>query len=137
MTGADDPYRSDPSAPVDYPADAGLPPPVVPPPYPGGPYHYGTPGYAYDPYRPLRPVGTNGKAIAALVLSLLGLTCCAVTAVPGVVLGVTAMRETKRTGQDGWGIALAGTIIGGLFIAGFAVYLLLYIGLIAGGWQWA
>lgn len=129
--GAEYPDRPDPRTPVDYP-DAGLPPPLYPP--PAHPGYYPAPGY--DPYRPMRPPGTNGKAIAALVSSLLGLTCCGLTAIPGVILGMIAMRETKRTGQDGWGIALAGTIIGGLFIAGLAVYLLLYIGLIASQWQW-
>ena len=35
------------------------------------------------------------------------------------------MRETKRTGQDGYAIALIGTIIGGLVVAGWVLYLLL------------
>jgi hypothetical protein len=46
------------------------------------------------------------------------------------------MRETKRTGQEGYGMALAGTIIGGLAVAGLVLYLLLMIGLWASGWQW-
>ena len=141
MTGSDPhgvphPDRPDAWAPVDYPADAGLPPPLYPPPAPVHPGYYPPPGYGYNPYRPMRPPGTNGMAIAALVSSLLGLACCGFTAIPGVILGVIAMRETKRTGQEGWGIALAGTIIGALFIAGMLVYLLLYIGLLASGWQW-
>ncbi len=40
-----------------------------------------------------------------------------------------AMRETKRTGQEGWGLALAGTIIGGVFVAAGLVVLVLYIAL--------
>jgi hypothetical protein len=55
--------------------------------------------------------------------------CCAPLAIVGLVLGVLAMRETKRSGQAGWGMALAGTIIGGLFTAGLVVVLLLYIAL--------
>lgn len=144
--GGENPDRPDPFAPVDYPADMGLPPPVqssagyqppeYPPTYPG---YYAPPayGYGYDPYRPLRPPGTNGKAIAALVCSLVGVFCCGVTCIPGVILGGLAMRETRRTGQDGFGIALAGTIIGGLAVAGFLVYLVIYVGLFASGWQWA
>jgi len=60
-------------APVDYPADAGFPPPIYAP-YPGG-----APGYypAYDPYRPVRTPGTNGKAIASLVTSIGGLALAA------------------------------------------------------------
>ncbi len=70
--------QPDPNPPVDYPTDAGLPPPSIrrripvrrrtrairarPATTPGG----------YDPYRPTKPPGTNGKAIAALVTSLVG-----------------------------------------------------------------
>lgn len=142
--GVGDPGRPDPFAPVDYPADAGLPPPLYPPSAPGYPPPYASPpgqgyypaGYGYDPYRPIRPPGTNGMAIGSLVCSLVGVFCCGVTCVVGVILGVTAMRETKRTGQDGFGIALAGTIIGGLATAGFLVYILLYLSLLTTGWQW-
>jgi hypothetical protein len=120
------------SEPVDYPTDAGLPPPVYPPPYPGAYY----PG-AYDPYRPTKPPGTNGKAIAALVTAIAGLFCCGLPSIAGLILGVIAMRETRRTGQDGYVIALVATIIGGLVTAGFIVYVLLSIGLYASSWQWA
>src|ERR1043165_6507212 len=109
--------QPDPNQPVDYPADAALPPPGYPGYYPGG----------YDPYRPMKPPGTNGKAIAALVTSLLGLVCCGLPSIAGLVLGIIGMRETKRTGQDGYAIALVGTIIGGLAVAGWVVYLLLSI----------
>jgi hypothetical protein len=136
-----------PDAPVDYPTGEALPPPYplppasYPPPPPGYPPASGYPpgpGYypAYDPYRPLKPPGTNGKAVASMVCSLVGLTCCGVTAIIGVILGVIAMRETRASGQDGHAFALAGTIIGGLAIAGWSVYILLYAALLASGWQW-
>jgi hypothetical protein len=121
-----------PSEPVDYPADAGLPPPVYPPPYPGAFY-----AGAYDPYRPTKPPGTNGKAIAALVTAIAGMFCCGLPSIAGLILGVIAMRETRRTGQDGYAIALVATIIGGLVTAGWILYLLLSIGLYASSWQWA
>jgi hypothetical protein len=135
--------QPDPDPPVDYPADAGLPPPVYPAPYPGAagyPGYPGAPGYypgAYDPYRPTKPPGTNGKAVAALVTSLVGLLCCGLPSIAGLILGIVGMRETKRTGQDGYAIALIGTIIGGLAVAGWVVYLLLSIGIYSTGWQWA
>ena len=136
--------RPDAQPPLDYPADAGLPPPVYPPPYPGPPGYPGAPPYpaayypgAYDPYRPTKPPGTNAKAIAALATSIVGLFCCGLPSIAGLVLGVIAMRETRRTGQDGYAVALTGTIIGGLVTAGWILYLLLSIGLYASSWQWA
>ena len=131
--------QPDPGQPVDYPPDAGLPPPIYPPPHPGASGYPGQPGYypGYDPYRPVKPPGTNGKAIAALVTSLAGLFCCGVPSIVGLILGVVAMRETKRTGQDGYAIALIGAIIGGLAVAGWVIYLLLSISIYASGWQWA
>jgi len=132
--------QPDPNAPVDYPADAGLPPPLYPPPYPGAVGYPGASGYypgGYDPYRPAKPPGTNGKAIASLVTSLVGLLCCGLPSIAGLVLGIVGMRETKRTGQDGYAIALIGTIVGGLAVAGWVIYLLLSISIYASGWQWA
>lgn len=138
--------RPDPFTPLDHPTDAGLPPRLYPPPPPGYPPPYASPpgqgyhpptGYGYDPYRPMKPPGSNGMAIGSLVCSLVGVFCCGVTCIVGVILGAVAMRETKRTGQDGFGIALAGTVIGGLAVAGFLVYLLLYMSLLASGWQWS
>ncbi|MGV0793378.1 DUF4190 domain-containing protein [Mycolicibacterium sp. XJ1819] len=128
------PQQPDPYRPVDYPGDAGLPPPIYPGPapgYPGAPY-----GGAYDPYWPVRPPGVNGKATASLVLSVIGVTCCGLTSIVGLILGVVAMRETRRTGQDGYGLAVAGTVLGGLAVAGWLVYVLLYVAILASGWQW-
>ena len=120
--------QQDPIPSANYPADAGLPPPVYPPPYAAG--YRGYPGYppwAYGPYRPTKPPGTNSKAIAALVTSLAGLLCCGLPSIVGLALGVVGMRETKRTGQDGYAIALIGAIIGGLAVAGWVIYLLVSI----------
>jgi len=120
------PPPPDPYAPVDYPANyPPLPPPVYPTPYPpaaGYPYQpYG--GDPFDPYRPLKPPGTNGKAIAALVCSLSGLVFCGLPSIAGIILGILAMRETKRTGQDGFGLAVAGLAIGAVIV----VLMLLYV----------
>jgi hypothetical protein len=119
--------QTDPNPPVDYPMDAGLPPPVYPPPYPGYPGAPGSYPGAYDPYRPSKPPGTNGMAIASLVISLCSLIlCCGATGFIGVILGIVGMRESKRTGQEGYGIALTGIIIGGICTAFWALMLVLY-----------
>jgi hypothetical protein len=126
--GYEYPPLGDRDGPVEYPADAGPPPPGYPM---AGPAYYPS----YDPYQPVRPTGTNGKAIASLVCSAVGLMCCGLTSIVGVILGVIAMRETRRSGQDGHGLALAGTIIGGLAIAAWAVYMLIYVVLLTSGWS--
>ena len=118
-------------APAGY-APAGYAPPGYPPPVPpqgGYPSPYSGPSpYGYDPYHQAPPVGTNGKAIAALVCSLVGpVALCFLTSPAGLVLGILAMRETKRTGQEGHGMALAGTIIGAI---GSVVLVVLAVGLI-------
>ena len=98
----------------------------------------GDPTYnPYDPYRQGKPPGTNGKAIAALVTALAGLMLCGLPSIAGLILGIMGMRECRRTGQDGYGIALAGTIIGGVITALWVLYLVFIIGIAASGLQWA
>jgi hypothetical protein len=104
--------------------------PVYPPTYPGA---YPYPPDPYDPYRPAKPPGTNGKAIGALVASLAGLLFCGLPSIAGVILGIIAMGETRRTGQDGYGLALAGTIIGALVVAFVVVYILVVVVIAASG----
>lgn len=126
-SGPEPPHGFEPR-PWDYPSDAGLPPPVYPPPYPG---YYPNP----VPYPPFTPTGTNGKAIAALVTSLAGLVCCGLPSIVGLVLGLVAMRETKRSGQDGYGLAVAAVVVGTLIIVGYALYVLVSAVLSANNWQ--
>ena len=138
------PSQPNPYAPVDYPPTyPSLPPPVHPQPsagYPGGypsgyaGYPSGYPAYPgdpYDPYRQGRPVGTNGKAVASLVCSLVGLMFCGLPSIAGIVLGFIAMGETKQTGQDGHGVALAGTIIGCVVVALVILYIVFAVMLAA------
>ncbi|MFF0888569.1 DUF4190 domain-containing protein [Streptomyces sp. NPDC003456] len=86
-----DPQPRDPFAPP--PADLS---PALPTPPPHGPYGrpYGT------------PVSVNAFAVAALVLGLL----CFLP-VAGLVLGLVALRQIKRTGQSGRGMALTGVAL--------------------------
>ncbi|HEX2285704.1 MAG TPA: DUF4190 domain-containing protein, partial [Mycobacterium sp.] len=117
----DSPKQANPNAPVDYPTDPGLPPPIYPTPppayppgYPPAPGYYPGVGYdPYDPYRQMRPPGTNGMAIAALAVSVASVVLfCGITSFVGVILGVIAIRQTRTTGQEGFGFALAATVIG-------------------------
>jgi hypothetical protein len=52
--------------------------------------------------------GKNGLAIASLVLGLLG--CLSVTSLVGLVLGIVALVQIKRTGQAGKGLAIGGIV---------------------------
>jgi hypothetical protein len=99
------------------------PPPQYPPPPPGqdGPYNqpYGQPPQSPYPYSygPPRPPGTNGKAIAALVLGIAGLVVCQLVSIAAIVVGSSARRETSQTGQAGYGFALSGLILGWIGVA--------------------
>src|SRR5881628_3750172 len=95
------------------------PPPYRPPSYdqPGyGQPGYGQPGYAppgyappgYGGYPPYYRRPTNTLAILALVFAF-------VFAPAGLVLGIMARKQIERTGEEGAGLALAGTIVGGVF----------------------
>jgi hypothetical protein len=90
----------------DHPTQAAsFQPPYYPPPpvEPAG-FHYGPPVPSpYAPYPVSRP--TNTMAIVALVSSL-------IVAPLGIIFGHISLSQIKRSGEDGKGLALAGTIIG-------------------------
>nr|WP_240529840.1 DUF4190 domain-containing protein [Streptomyces mangrovisoli] len=85
------------------------------PPAPYGPMPYQPWTQGYSPYATPAPV--SGVAIASLVL---GLLCC----LPGVglVLGVIALVQIRRTGKRGTAMAVTGTVLSSL---GLAVWLLM------------
>jgi hypothetical protein len=83
-------------------------PPPYPAPYP--PPYYG------------RASGTNGLAIASLVLGIL--TLGGIGSLLAIIFGHVARSQVRRSGQSGSGLALAGLILG---YVGLAVTLLLVI----------
>ncbi|MFK0194665.1 DUF4190 domain-containing protein [Kitasatospora sp. NPDC090308] len=106
-----------------------FPPPQGP--YPGpGPYpgqvlgqvpgqvpgQFGAPGYPAFPQQ--RSLYTNGLAIASLVVSFL---CFFGTA--AVIMGPIALRQIKRTGERGRGLAVSAIVIGSIWAVLFAVVL--------------
>jgi hypothetical protein len=84
------------------------------------------PGPGYQPPAPTSPYAaapgmrTNVMAIVALVL---GLT----VPVAGIIVGHIAMSQIKRTGEDGHGMALAGTIIGYVFTITILLFVVGYL----------
>ena len=111
------------------PAYGGYPPPPPPPAYGGYP-PYGPPAGA-DPYPPIgyapppeygapyptgygypaQQAGTNSLAIFSLVASVVGLLC-GVGSIVGIVLGAIAISQIKKTRQGGYGLAVAGIVVG-------------------------
>ena len=103
-----------------YGAPQGYASPQYPQGY-GQPQGYGY-GYGYPPYA--ASAGTNGLAVASLVLGILCLFW--VGSVLAVVFGHVAYAQCKRTGQGGRGLAVAGLVLGYL-------WLLLLVGIIVAG----
>ena len=86
-----------------------------------GPPGHGAPGYGPPPgYPPGYGRPTNVMAILALVMVF-------VFAPAGVILGIVARRQIRRTGEDGDGLALAGIIAGGIFTAFFVLFIVFWI----------
>ncbi|MER7330425.1 MULTISPECIES: DUF4190 domain-containing protein [unclassified Micromonospora] len=104
-----DPYAG--TQPAAQPAPAGYPPPAYPA------YGYGA------------PQKTNGMAIAALVLSLVGFTSC-ITAPVGAILGHVAAKQIRQTGEGGEGMAKAAIIIGWILTGLLVLLILFYVGII-------
>jgi prepilin-type processing-associated H-X9-DG protein len=64
------------------------------------------------------PAKISGLAVASLVLGILGLCTCGITALIGLILGIIAMIKVRKSrgAQGGSGIALAGVIVSAFFV---------------------
>jgi Domain of unknown function (DUF4190) len=112
--GSPPPYGAPAPGPPAYPASGGQPtfgqPPGQPPPF-------GAPQPAFGGPPIAQTQGTNGKAIAALVLGVLSVLCFGILAgIPAIILGVMARKDVAEGRGTGDGLALAGLILGGLSI---------------------
>lgn len=50
-------------------------------------------------------------AIGSLVASIVGV-CCGIGSIVGIILGIVAMNQIKKTGENGHGLAIAGIVVG-------------------------
>jgi hypothetical protein len=55
---------------------------------------------------------TNPEAIAALVCGIAGFVGVAPACIAAIILGHRALGQIRRTGEDGYGLAKAGLILG-------------------------
>ncbi len=77
---------------------------------------YGGPptgGYGTPPGGPGQQ-GTNGLAVAALISGILGFLC--ITAIAAIVLGIVALGQIRKTGKKGKGLAIAGIVLGAIWL---------------------
>ncbi|MFE8988223.1 DUF4190 domain-containing protein [Streptomyces collinus] len=102
------------------------PPDLCGPPPANGPRTYGPYGPAGRSYG--TSVSVNALAVAALVLGVL----CFLPAA-GLVLGLIALRQIRRTGQSGRGMAIAGSVLSSAGIVLWAV--VLTTGAASGVWE--
>lgn len=82
-----------------------------PPPPPYVPY----PQYGYAPYAFPPPQPTNGLAIAAMIVGIVGV--CSPIAILGLVFGMIAKRQIEERGEAGGGMATAGIVLGWIGVA--------------------
>ncbi|RBY76943.1 DUF4190 domain-containing protein [Blastococcus sp. TF02-09] len=114
-------YGQAPWGPPQYGPEQYGPGQYGPPPHDQAPYGqyapppYGQPGYGYPYARP-----TNTLAILSLVLAF-------VFAPAGLVTGIIARRQIRRTHEDGAGLALAGIIVGGIATAFFVLLIVVWL----------
>ena len=72
-------------------------------------------------FEPVPTPGTNGLAIAALCCGIAGIL--PVAAVVGIVLGFVALGQLRRRIQNGRGLAIAGIVLGALWLGGWVALL--------------
>lgn len=115
------------------------PPPSYPPPQPGYPPPVGY-GYGAPPFQPMPPEygqpypaanypggqsRTNTLAIASLIAALVGLLPLG-GPIGGIVLGGIAINQIKRTQQEGYGMAVAGIVVGAATLVVGLIFFLTY-----------
>ncbi|MFD1055123.1 DUF4190 domain-containing protein [Terrabacter terrigena] len=123
------PVRADAASPATTGAVPAAPAPFMPPlgSTPGQPNtpigvypSYPAPSAAgVVPYQPTPVPGTNGLAIAALCCGLVGIF--PIAAVVAIVLGIVALNQLSDRIQRGRAMAVAGIVLGGLWLLGWAV----------------
>lgn len=115
------------SDPVPGPSpEPGAPSPPAYDPYASAPPPQYAPYGAPPPYHWQPMPGTNGFAVAALVVGIVGLCFC--FGFLGIIFGNVARRQIEATGQAGAGMATAGIVLGWIAVAWIVLRVLLVAG---------
>jgi hypothetical protein len=119
-TGAPPPAPPPPPPPSPYPGQWGAPSQQSAHPY--GPQPYGAPYGGWGP-----PTRTNGLAIASLVCGILPIYW--ITSILALVFGYIAKSQIDRSQgtQTGRGMAVAGIVLGWVWMAVLGVIIVLFI----------
>ena len=122
-----------PSYPPPGPPNPFAPPATAPAGYPQ--WGYGQYPPPYPPSGPWAPQKTNGLAVAALVLGIVGWIPCGVGSVLAVIFGFVSQAQIRDSQgrQSGTGLAKAGIILGFVGIALIAFFFV--VGAISGSNQ--
>lgn len=84
---------------------------------------YGQPAYGYAPPRP-----NNVLAIISLVASIAGVTFIPlIGSIAGVITGHMSLKQLKTSGENGRGMAVAGTIIGWIGTGFWLLLILIWV----------
>lgn len=153
MTDPNDPFAvpGQPSGDARTPSQGGYGTPPPPPPGYGPPpaQGYGAPppppGYGQpswgDPAAPYAqwgapagpPRGTNGMAIASLVLGIVWIYWLG--SILALVFGYQAKKQIRQTGEGGSGLATAGIVLGYIGLAFLALFIIVIVGVGAAGFE--
>jgi Domain of unknown function (DUF4190) len=121
------PYVAGPPA---YPTPPYVQPPG-PAPLPGTPEYFAQRQPQWQPVVYVPRVQTSGFAVASLVLSILGLLVAVFTwgvlSLMAVIFGHIAIGDVKREGKGGYGMAVAGLIMGYLVLIPAGVLVVAYV----------
>lgn len=99
------------------------------------PHNLPPPPPQWEPAPDVPATGTNGPAIASFVLGIFALLFClvlggVVLGIPALIFGYKSRRDSRRNGQQGSGLAVAGLILGWVALP----VSILVVGLVVAQW---
>ena len=70
--------------------------------------------------------GTNTWALVGFIVSLVSaILCCGLLSLPSLIFSIIGMSSSKKNNQGGWGLALTGVIISGIYLLFWIGYFIL------------